>query len=108
MLLWRLRISGSGHHDPVAADRRCYVVNAIDNRTAGEIGKDNITMTAHQLDDDLFGRYISELIPGSDLDMNDPLHAYLGDALNGSAFAVLAHQHAEHRRFRRIDGTALT
>ncbi|MNE71502.1 hypothetical protein D3C80_1673820 [compost metagenome] len=38
--------------------------------------------------------------------MDDPLHADLGNALNGSAFTMLAQQHAEHRRLRRIDAAA--
>ncbi|MNP83881.1 hypothetical protein D3C76_1829550 [compost metagenome] len=64
-------------------------------------------MAAHQLDDQLLGRDIAQLVAGPDVDMDNPLHADLRNALDGSAFTVLAQQHAEHRRLRRVDTVPL-
>lgn len=39
--------------------------------------------------------------------MNNSFKPHLGNALDGAAFTMLAHQHAEHRRFRRVDAASL-
>ncbi|MNI65996.1 hypothetical protein D3C73_1215350 [compost metagenome] len=78
------------------------MMNAVDNRACCAVRQDNVAVAAHEFDDDFFGRKISKLVALPDVDINDTFHPDLSDGFYDAPFAVLAHQHAEHRSFRRI------
>ena len=88
-------VSAAGHDDPVAADRRRDMVDAV-------VDAADVAVPAHQFDDDPFERNVTELVALADVDMQHPFASRLRNGFNDAAFAVFAHQHAEHGRFKRV------
>ncbi|MNJ31925.1 hypothetical protein D3C77_265790 [compost metagenome] len=102
MLLRWLRIGEAGHDDPVAADGRGDMVNAVQLHARVGIDEDDVAVPPHQFDNDPLGRNVSELVALPDIDRDDPLHPVLGNRFDDAALAVLAQQHAEHRGLLRV------
>ena len=97
----RLMVIEAGQDLPFGGHLKVHAPQAVEDASLA-VRQDEVRVAAHDLEDQVFLRGAAHLVGAVEREVDEPLHPRLRDRGEFPPDEVLAQQHAEHRRLRRV------